>query len=329
MSIRDGRAKVAPMKRHRLLVALFLVACGSRTGLLIDEIVSGAPVDGGVDAGGDGADAQNLDASKGLDSSPRTDAIVRTDCPDPSTTFVYAVSALNDLISFYPPTNTFKTIGKIDCPIAHSDATPFSMAVDRAGFAYVLFSDGDLFRVSTKTGACAATPYVAGQQGYETFGMGFATRDLGPEETLYIAGNSINPTGSLGLATINTQTFKVDRVGDFTPPLNNAELTGTGDGRLFAFYSAGTAEEPSSGVYIAEINKLSGAVIGSDFIAEVDQGDAWAFAYWGGEFYNFTGNGNGTSRVTKYNPNSHTLTDVAQSNERIVGAGVSTCAPEG
>jgi len=318
------------MKRRRLLFALLLVACGSRTGLLVDEVLTGASP-AAADAGEDGAtsaDAQAIRDAAGLDSAPRTDAIVRTDCPDPSTTFIYLVSASNDLISFSPPTSTFKTIGKIDCPIADPEATPFSMAVDRSGAAYILFSDGDLFKVSTKTAACAATPYVSGQNGYVTFGMGFATRDLGPDENLYIAGNSINPSGALGLATIDTQTFNVARVGDFTPPLNNAELTGTGDGRLFAFYSAGTTENPASGTYIAEIDKASGRVVGQDFIAEVDQGDAWAFAYWGGEFYNFTGNGDGTSRVTKYNANTHTLTNVAVSNERIVGAGVSTCAPE-
>lgn len=321
----EGSRDSWAMKSRRLLVVLALVACGSRTGLLVDDLVTSS------DAGTDGEVIRDAEVPidsfvPGIDASPRTDAIVRTDCPDPSTTFIYMVSSKGDLLSFYPPTNTFKTVGTISCP---TTATPFSMAVDRTGVAYILYNNGFLFRVSTKTAECTATTYVSGQSNFTLFGMGFATKDLGPAEDLYVAGNSFTG-GSLGLATINTTDFILRPVGSFVPAIDQAELTGTGDGRLFAFYKK---EDPSGdgslpGSFIAEIDKSTGFVLGEDKLSLLDQGQGWAFAFWGGDFYNFTGQTDTSTRVTKYNAGTKVLTDVATTSELIVGAGVSTCAPE-
>ena len=89
---------------------------------------------------------------------------MRNDCPDADATLVYLVSAQNELFSFYPPTVTFTSIGTLVCP-ARPNETPFSMAVDRKGKAYVVFTDGNLFQVSTSTAACIATPFAVGQLG--------------------------------------------------------------------------------------------------------------------------------------------------------------------
>jgi hypothetical protein len=64
----------------------------------------------------------------------------------------------------------------------------------------------------------------------------------------------------------------------------------------------------------------------------VDLGGAWAFAFWGGDFYLFTApGGNGTSSlVTRYRPSDGSVTQVAMApGVTIVGAGVSPCAPGG
>ncbi len=315
------------MKSRRLLVVLALVACGSRTGLLVDQLTS-AP-DAGVDPDAEViADAQVPEDVfvPGIDASKRTDAIVRNDCPDPSTTFIYMISETSELLSFYPPTNTFKTVGSVSCP---TTATPFSMAVDRTGVAYVLYNNGFLFKVSTKTADCEATTFVSGQSNFTRFGMGFATKDLGPAEDLYVAGNSF-AGGGLGLATIDTTSFLLRTVGPFVPSIDQAELTGTGDGRLYAFYKkpdpSGDGAVPGS--FIAEIDKSNGFVLGEDKLALLDQGQGWAFAFWGGDFYNFTGESESSTRVTKYNPGTKVLSDVGTTANLIVGAGVSTCAPE-
>jgi len=62
-------------------------------------------------------------------------------CPDAGATFVYVVTEEFELMSFYPPTGAFTAIGTLDCPVATNGSgspfTPFSMAVDKSGIAYV------------------------------------------------------------------------------------------------------------------------------------------------------------------------------------------------
>src|SRR6185503_15224882 len=99
------------------------------------------------------------------------DVVINT-CEDAGVTYIYVMTEENQLLSFYPPTLGFTGIGKIDCP-ADPGATPFSMAVDRAGIAYVVFNDGELFRVSTLTASCKPTGFTINQNGFPTvFGMG-------------------------------------------------------------------------------------------------------------------------------------------------------------
>jgi hypothetical protein len=190
------------------------------------------------------------------------------------------------------------------------------MGVDRKGIAQILFNDGRIFRVSTATAACQATPYRPGQQGFQTFGMGYASDTNGPDEKLYIAG--VNNTG-LGYIDSN---YIVHRVGAFVPNIESAELTGTGSGQLFAFY--GETDGPT---FISEIDKQSGRVIGQVRFPEIGLGGGWAFAFWGGDFYLFTAP-NRTSQVTRYRPGDGSRTVIARLSQNIVGAGVSTCAPQ-
>jgi hypothetical protein len=59
----------------------------------------------------------------------------------------------------------------------------------------------------------------------------------------------------------------------------------------------------------------------------VDIGSAWAFAFWGGDFWLFTAPGV-ASRVDRYRPSDgSTVTMKSNVGFNIVGAGVSTCAP--
>jgi hypothetical protein len=199
------------------------------------------------------------------------------------------------------------------------------MAVDRKGVAYILFTDEKIYRVSTATGACIATPYTPRQSNFGLFGMGFATDSIGPTEVLYVAGDDQQRNGGArGLARIAPDTFALTPVGDFVPKIDQSELTGTGDGRLFAFYRKQEDSPPS---YIGEIDPDTGNVLGERKFDAVDQGNGWAFAYWGGAFYMFHAP-NGTTRVTRWRPSDDTVTQVATTPLRIVGAGVSTCAPQ-
>ena len=229
---------------------------------------------------------------------------------------VYVVGEGNELYSFYPPTLALNQVGIINCPEA-GFATPFSMAVDRQGTAWVLFSDGRIHHVSTSNAACEATSYQAGQLGFQTFGMGFVSDTAGSDaETLYVG----DYFGS-GLGKIDTSTLTLSFVGPYDAlPGSAAELTGTGDARLFGFFN----ETP---IIIAEINKTSASIISQASQPTVSIGSGWAFAFWGGDFWLFT-SPTGDSQIDRYQPASGMTTTVKTNlGANIVGAGVSTCAP--
>lgn len=303
-------------------LVLFAVACGSRSALFtLDESpVQDASIDAPRDARADAdADAPVEDALPPIDATKLLDAD-RTDCVDPNSTLVYLVTESHALFSFDPSSRVFRRIGSLACPGTTAD--PFSMAVDRKGVAYVLFSDGQLFRASTKTGSCVSANYPVGQKNFATFGMGFASDQGGPSETLYVAGDG-RQNHAKGLARIDVLTRILTPIGEFAPAIDQAELTGTGDGHLYAFYTKATAP----GSFIGDINKLNGHVSGEAPLPTVELGSAWAFAAWGGDFYTFTAPNLGSS-VTRVSIKDGSVTPwTTLDNERVVGAGVSTCAP--
>jgi hypothetical protein len=322
------------------VLALF-GACGSRTGL--DALLTAEPdatpdvivadVRHDRDAGFDAEAEAESEADAPIDVQFR-DVPVLDICPDAGSTLIYVLTQNNDLYSFYPPTLGFTRIGTLACPVTGA-ATPFSMAVDRRGIAYSVFTDGTLFRVDTASAACQGTTYTPNNT-FDTFGMGFvanspidagAGADAG--ETLFIAQASFSAAGvkqpSRGLGSIDTKTYALTTVASFSPPILGPELTGTSEGRLFAFYT----NSVGSGSHIVEVNKATGAIL-QDFPLKVGSpSSAYAFAFWGGYFWVFTDPViNSPTTVTRFS-----LTDLSEVNvttmpEVIVGAGVSTCAPQ-
>lgn len=300
--------------------ATIILACGSRTGLLAPEEVTADASpdrrDGGRDADAD-ADAivREEDALPGLDVQKDVPKPPPLGCTDAGATQIYLITSQNTLLAFYPPTLNFTTIGPINCPGA-GNATPFSMGVERSGTAYSVFTDGKLFRVSTANASCQSTPYVPNQLGYSTFGMGYSGDQLG--EQLYVSDNA----GGKGLASIDTTSFKLSFVGPFVPSLPlRCEMTGTSNDELFAYCIKDTG-----GGVVSQINRKTAQVVASSPVKVGSNSDAFAFAYWGGDFYMFNSPGGGTS-VTRYDPVLKTETVVASHPSTIVGAGVSTCAP--
>jgi hypothetical protein len=296
------------------------VACGSRTGLLAPEEEDATP-----DVKPDHKDAKPEADVVAEDVIPPIDVIfidvpVPNDCPDAGSTLIYVIGAGNELYSFYPPTLGFTKIGTVNCT---NQSTPFSMGVNRLGIAFSVFSDGELFQVSTANAACKPTGYKPGQLGWTTFGMGYASVPDGGDQLFVIEVDFQNP--SLGLGSIDTQSFKLSQVGTFQPDLTSeCELTGTGDGRLFAL----CLNNNSNDGILAQIDQQSAKVIGEDTLTNLGSGQqALAFAFWGGDFWIFTSPGNVTN-VTKYDPVAKTLTKMTTLNAQIVGAGVSTCAPQ-
>jgi hypothetical protein len=301
--------------------ATTILACGSRTGLLVSDEVAVDATPDRKDAGRDAdADADVVvveeDALPPIDVQKDVPKPPPLGCVDAGSTQIYLISSQNQLIAFYPPTLSFTTIGTISCPGANGQ-TPFSMGVERSGIAYSVFTDGKLYRLSTATAGCQATPYVAGQQGYTTFGMGYAGDQLG--EKLYVSDNQ----GGKGLASIDTQTFQLSFIGAYAPALPpRCEMTGTSLNELFAYCINST-----SGGVVAQIDRTNAKVIAASPVKVGTNSDAFAFAYWGGDFYMFNSPPNAPTSVTRYDPVTKTETVVATHPSQIVGAGVSTCAP--
>ncbi len=221
-------------------------------------------------------------------------------------------------LSFFDPVKLeFHDVVDLACPAA-GGALPFSMALSRAGTAWMEYDSGQLFKVDSETGACTATTFQNTLNGLGTFGMGFAADAPGSaSETLYIAGTD---TGEL--AEIDQQTLAITSIGQL--PSNDAELTGTGSGELWAFLSGAIS-------HAGKVDKMT-AQVSPNFplpqLGDTSQ-DGFAFGYFGGAFYIFLLPPNGTTNVYEMNAaNGAVRTLLTNTGRHVVGAGVSTCAPQ-
>jgi hypothetical protein len=247
------------------------------------------------------------------------------ECAD-AAKLVYVVDESNKFSSFDPMTLTFTDLGTLKCP-GTTAANPFSMAVDRNAMAWVLYSNDKIYKVDIVNNlACTATSFQTGQHGFEEFGMGFAADVAGAnDETLYVAGGSALDIGS-GSSQFGSITFPSLVVSSRGNVGGWPELTGTGDARLWGFFP------DTSPPKVSEIDKTSGA-FGTTFpapaLASAGTPQAWAFAFWGGDFWIFLQRDVDTSTtVYQVKQSDGSVTAVKKNTgRRIVGAGVSTCAP--
>lgn len=246
-------------------------------------------------------------------------------CDDEAVKVIYAVDSANELLRFDPrklPGDPFTVVGQMNCTTGGFD-DPFSMAVDRNGFAWVVYQSGNVFKVSVDDATCQPTTFDPGSIGSTTFGMGFVTdQPGGSAEHLYLSGNDFEHT----LIKMDPDTLKwssigrIEGSGDQSP-----ELTGTGDARMFGFYPM-DFDVP----YVQEIDKSTGKNLGKRMpLAGNSLGDitAYAFAQWGGKFYAFATSG-GWNNVYVTDAGANYATVRSHTPFRITGAGVSTCAPE-
>jgi hypothetical protein len=205
----------------------------------------------------------------------------------------------------------------------------FSMGVSRKGRAWIEYFSGDIYTLDLKDpGAeCKDPGFVNDDPLFPNFGMAFVANSATDRcDQLYVH-SGISPElsgediGALGV--IDPQTLKISHVA----PIDYAwgELAGTGDGRLFAL-------EGYSPPVLSEYDKDTGMILGSRALPALGVLDAFAFAFWGGQFYFFTTPDppTGFSQVVSYDystQGAELTTIVEQAPIRVVGAGVSTCAP--
>lgn len=218
----------------------------------------------------------------------------------------------------------FADLGTLSCP-AQTGAEPFSMAVDRNATAWVVYDSGELFTVDVKTLPlqCVKTAFRP-QQGVAMFGMGFVANTPGSsDETLFISGSDFNSSlASTKFGTLSTTPPYTISLRGTLP--GGPELTGTGDAKLWAF--SPNVSPPK----VARLSKVSGTVEAM-FEAPALAGSprAWAFAFWGGDFFIFLQRSTDAStQVWRMNGMTGAITAAVRDTGRtVVGAGVSTCAP--
>ena len=250
-------------------------------------------------------------------------------CSDEAVKLIYLVDDANDFMSFDPrllPKDPIRMIGKLTC----ESGSPFSMSVDRNGIAWVVYNDGEMFKVDITDAHCERSAYRPSASGSATFGMGFSTEVPGADtEKLFIAGDD----GTNSLHAIDTAHDLVPRrIGSIAAETSpNPELTGGSNAKLFGFF-------PESGgvAFVQEIDHTNGSARGPRWTlgsAPLGTVAAYAFAQWAGVFYIFVTtlgeDFDQDSSVRALDPaTGKSLTILSHLPYRITGAGVSTCAPE-
>jgi hypothetical protein len=274
------------------------------------------PKDTGIGVGDDGI---QLDDGLQVDGD-KPETPVLPGCAE-ATTFVYVLDDASNLYKFDPKINTkaaFTKIGKVGCA-----GSPNSMAVARDGIAYVDMADSSdkltsLAMVDITNASCKGSAKFDQASGYGRFGMGYSTDTAGSTtETLFIGDTSASK-----MAKLDPASGAVTPIG--TLPGSGPEFTGNALGELWAFMPQ------TSPAKVAQIDKTTGKAIQSFNLPGLPASpSAWAFAFWGGDYYIFLMSALDTSTsVYKFSTTTKTAPKyIANIGIRIVGAGVSTCAP--
>ena len=297
------------------MAVVLLVACSASNSQTVIDDDSGDPTSG---TGGIGTGGNSFNTSSGVGAGGPDD-----NCSE-AAKLIYVLSDANDLYSFKPDEKKFTKIGPLSCPTSMS---PNSMAVDRNAYAWVnyvqpgLIGDdaGVIYRVNTLDASCDPTPLVTLPNGWYRIGMGFSSDGTDTTaETLFVTG--IGLAGALGYINASNQ---LQTIGNFSGSIagQSAELTGTGDGRLYGFFT-------STPVVVAQLDKNVASPLTAKSLPTVPVPNAWAFSFWGGDFYLYTASF-ANSQVTRYRPSDDSVDTnfIGDTGFRILGAGVSTCAP--
>jgi hypothetical protein len=236
----------------------------------------------------------------------------------------------------FPSASAFALVGMVPCVPSGSYVN--AMAVDRQATAYINFHDGSIVKMTTKAPlVCTPTGFLAGQSGFTNdLGMGFSSDQTGSAvETLYVSDNG-GPEGNCtsatpgpgcmgqGLGKVDLNSWSLTALGTYTgtAAAYNAELTGTGSGDLYGFFTT----TPSSFGLIDKANGHTDSPAPT-MLSSVSVGNGgYAFSFWGGDFYFFVAP---TSNTVPQHLDAKTgmITAGEMLSFVIVSAGVSTCAP--
>ena len=248
-------------------------------------------------------------------------------CSEP-TKFVYVVSAESSLYRYWPPTGQFSYIGDLTCD--GQLIMPFSMAIDRHAIAWVETYGSEIYEIDLSNGNCTKSDYAEprGEDRFPQFGMAFVSTPTPDEESLFLRGiffsTDPNPQPDqrwLGRFDEAAATIEPVALGAGW----DSDLTGT-DGRLFAFQ----VPEDEPWAQLVEVDTSTAAPLSTTTLPGVQAPFDLAVAAWGGDFYFFSDDGvNPGTAVAHLETATGTISWAPGPlfPPRIVGAGVSTCAP--
>lgn len=288
---------------------------------------------GNKDSSDAGEDSEEPDEPKfDLGSRPKgsdPDNKDKCDC-EKGADLIFLLAKSGNVWRFDPaakPDEAFEDLGNPGCDIPVG-RHPFSMGVDRLANGWMTIrSSGTLYKFNTaKPNSCEKVSHTPGTDGFTLFGMAFVEHpNDGVCDQLYMHSFDGKQTsegpdaGKLGV--MDPDTLKIKTIGPIN--FNGGELTGTGDGRLFAF-----AGKPGR---LLEYDAKTGKVEKEIDLGGLELSSSFAFAFWGGDFYFFT-DSLGTipikSKVTKLDyTGDGSVSTFGKAPIRVVGAGVSVCAP--
>jgi hypothetical protein len=238
-------------------------------------------------------------------------------CTSETSRYIYLLDQDSNFFRFDPTNFGVTFIGTLNCS---ATAYPYSMALQRNGQAWTLFTDGSLYKFDITTAQCQTTSYVSEQEGgLILFGMNFATDGVNGIERLYISSDSSNPP--YRLATLDVDTLEISVIGYYDTISARAELTGTNDGRLFGLFE-GTP------YILAEINRNTAEILSEtsqNMIQYTSDSSYFAFTSYSSNFFLFVGNYNSTD-IFLYDSSTKTTTKQNTISNGIVGAGgASSC----
>lgn len=225
---------------------------------------------------------------------------------------MYLLDRNSHFFRFNPTSFDVKFVGKLNCS---TTAYPYSMALQRNGVAWTLFTNGNLYTFNTTTALCQITSYKSGQKGLILFGMKFITDKSSNTERLYITSDSSNPP--YRLATIDIMTLEISITGYYNNIHGRAELTSTYDGKLYGLFEG-------IPYIIAEINQTNGEILSKTSLNSIQytpDSSHFAFESYLLNFFLFVGDNTFTDIFT-YDVSSKIITKQKTISNGIVGTGI-------
>jgi hypothetical protein len=248
-----------------------LLAIGCTTGHMIPD-----------DAAAD-ASARDASADSGRDAGRDSGVPLTCDCaPGLHNARIFVLSDEAELYSYDPLDHSFEYVLG---PVCATSEHAYSMAVDRAGRAWIQYAETR--RILTidvnALAACEDSEYLPTAPEFPLFGMAFVRGEDGCSE-LYAhsydgegAFSEGTDLGYLGRVSGDPPRMSVLAPIDF----DGGELAGTGDGRLFAFAGVNPAK-------LVEYDADDGSVIEIHPLDGFSKTNASAVAFFAGDFYLFT-----------------------------------------